>query len=41
MEKNMKQNIYMCVCVCITESLRASLVAQTVKNLLAVQETQV
>ena len=31
----------MYVCVCITESLRASLVAQTVKTLLAVQETQV
>ena len=31
----------MYVCVCITASLRASLVAQTVKTLLAVQETQV
>ena len=37
MEKNMCVFIYRC----ITESLRASLMAQTVKNLLAVQETQI
>ena len=37
MEKNVKKN----VCICITYHKWASLVAQSVKNLPAVQETQV
>ena len=39
--QNGKEYVCVYIYICITESLRASLMAQTVKNLLAVQETQI